>query len=150
VVAAEAKANAGVPTSVVDMAKQRKRLNAEQVSTEKDSNISFDSVWVTFDVDEHTRVEDAKIVARDNEIGVAVSKASGKSTVLQALVLIHQTIIDHEWSTRLRLPRFTFGSTSYWLGRRFLRRTWGPRSQADDWLTPQPSLTRSLCPLQSA
>jgi predicted ATPase len=29
--------------------------------------------------------------------------ASGKSTVLQALVLLHQTILDHEWSTRLQL-----------------------------------------------
>ena len=31
------------------------------------------------------------------------TNASGKSTVLQALVLLHQTIIDHEWSTRLQL-----------------------------------------------
>lgn len=29
--------------------------------------------------------------------------ASGKSTVLQALVLLHQTILEHEWSTRLQL-----------------------------------------------
>ncbi|MFO1044153.1 MAG: DUF3696 domain-containing protein [Planctomycetaceae bacterium] len=29
--------------------------------------------------------------------------ASGKSTVLQALVLLHQTILDHEWSIRLHL-----------------------------------------------
>lgn len=73
VVAVEAQGNAGVPMSVVEMAKQQKRLNAEQASTEKDSNITFDSVWVMFDVDEHPRVEDAKIMARDNEIGVAVS-----------------------------------------------------------------------------
>ncbi len=31
------------------------------------------------------------------------SNASGKSTVLQALVLLHQTILEHEWSTRLQL-----------------------------------------------
>lgn len=31
------------------------------------------------------------------------TNASGKSTVLQALVLLHQTILDHEWSTRLQL-----------------------------------------------
>ena len=31
------------------------------------------------------------------------ANASGKSTVLQALVLLHQTIQDHEWSTRLQL-----------------------------------------------
>jgi hypothetical protein len=31
------------------------------------------------------------------------ANASGKSTVLQALVLLHQTILEHEWSTRLQL-----------------------------------------------
>ena len=31
------------------------------------------------------------------------ANASGKSTVLQALVLLHQTILHHEWSTRLQL-----------------------------------------------
>lgn len=31
------------------------------------------------------------------------TNASGKSTVLQAMVLLHQTILDHEWSTRLQL-----------------------------------------------
>lgn len=31
------------------------------------------------------------------------SNASGKSSVLQALVLLHQTIREHEWSTRLQL-----------------------------------------------
>src|SRR6266851_4594688 len=29
--------------------------------------------------------------------------ASGKSSVLQALVLLHQTMREHEWSTRLML-----------------------------------------------
>ena len=29
--------------------------------------------------------------------------ASGKSSVLQAMVLLHQTILDHEWSMRLQL-----------------------------------------------
>ena len=73
VVAVEAVGNAGVPISVVEMAKELKNLNAEQASIEKDSNVSFDSVWVMFDVDEHPRVDDAKIMARDNGIGVAVS-----------------------------------------------------------------------------
>lgn len=31
------------------------------------------------------------------------ANASGKSTVLQALVLLHQTVLEHEWSTRLQL-----------------------------------------------
>lgn len=31
------------------------------------------------------------------------ANATGKSTVLQALVLLHQTIADHEWSKRLQL-----------------------------------------------
>ena len=29
--------------------------------------------------------------------------ASGKSSVLQALVLLHQTMREHEWTTRLAL-----------------------------------------------
>ena len=31
------------------------------------------------------------------------SNASGKSSILQALVLLNQTIREHEWSTRLML-----------------------------------------------
>ena len=31
------------------------------------------------------------------------ANASGKSSVLQALVLLHQTITEHEWSDRLLL-----------------------------------------------
>ena len=31
------------------------------------------------------------------------ANASGKSSVMQALVLLHQTIRDHEWSRRLML-----------------------------------------------
>ena len=31
------------------------------------------------------------------------TNASGKSSVLQALVLLHQTMREHEWSTRLML-----------------------------------------------
>lgn len=34
---------------------------------------------------------------------LAGSNTSGKSSVLQALVLLHQTIHDHEWSTRVML-----------------------------------------------
>lgn len=34
---------------------------------------------------------------------LAGGNASGKSTVLQALVLLHQTLREHEWSTRLML-----------------------------------------------
>jgi predicted ATPase len=31
------------------------------------------------------------------------ANASGKSSVLQAIVLLHQTMREHEWSTRLML-----------------------------------------------
>ena len=31
------------------------------------------------------------------------TNASGKSSVLQAIVLLHQTMLDHEWSNRLQL-----------------------------------------------
>jgi len=42
------------------------------------------------------------------------SNASGKSSVLQALVLLHQTMLEHEWSTRLLLngPAIRLGTVS--------------------------------------
>jgi predicted ATPase len=45
--------------------------------------------------------------------------ASGKSSVLQALVLLHQTIREHEWSERLLLngTALKLGAVIYRLGR---------------------------------
>ena len=41
------------------------------------------------------------------------ANASGKSSVMQALVLLHQTIRDHEWSTRLMLNGRACGSAPH-------------------------------------
>ena len=40
---------------------------------EKDENLRFDEVWCVFDIDQHPNVPDAKQMARDNGIELAVS-----------------------------------------------------------------------------
>jgi len=55
------------------------------------------------------------------------TNASGKSTVMQALVLLHQTIMEHEWSTRLQLngPELQLGNVSDVVDKVFGRREFG-------------------------
>jgi len=55
------------------------------------------------------------------------TNASGKSTVMQALVLLHQTILEHEWSTRLQLngPELQLGNVSDVVDKVFGRREFG-------------------------
>lgn len=45
---------------------------------------------------------------------LAGANASGKSTILQSMVLLHQTMLHHEWSTRLQLngPEVQLGSVA--------------------------------------
>ncbi|MCD4727615.1 MAG: RloB family protein, partial [Pirellulales bacterium] len=40
---------------------------------EKDENLAFDSVWCVFDIDDHPKVAEAKVTARDNNIDLAIS-----------------------------------------------------------------------------
>ena len=55
------------------------------------------------------------------------ANASGKSSVMQALVLLHQTIRDHEWSTRLMLngTSIRLGTASDMIDDIYGRRTCG-------------------------
>ena len=55
------------------------------------------------------------------------ANASGKSSVMQALVLLHQTIRDHEWSTRLMLngTSIRLGTASDMIDDTYGRRTCG-------------------------
>jgi hypothetical protein len=66
---------AGVPMTVVENAKQIRQAASEQASRENDDNLSIDSVWAVFDVDDHPNVENAKIMATDNGVQCAVSNA---------------------------------------------------------------------------
>lgn len=63
----------GVPRTVVKAAKERKREAEEQAAREKDDNLAYDSVWGVFDVDEHPGIGEAKEMARDNNIELAIS-----------------------------------------------------------------------------
>jgi hypothetical protein len=64
---------AGVPKTVVKAAKDRKRENEERAERERDDNLRYDQVWCVFDIDDHPNVSDAKQMARDNGIRLAVS-----------------------------------------------------------------------------
>ncbi|MEZ6090832.1 MAG: RloB family protein [Pirellulaceae bacterium] len=65
--------HAGVPLSVVREAKRLKHANQESAVREKDDNLRYDAVWAVFDIDEHPNIPEARVMARDNEIEVAVS-----------------------------------------------------------------------------
>jgi hypothetical protein len=63
----------GVPRTLVEIAKRRKNGALEDAAREKDDNLAFDSVWCVFDMDEHPQVGEAKEMARDNGIDLAIS-----------------------------------------------------------------------------
>lgn len=63
----------GVPLPLVKNAIEYKKENETQAKREKDPNIAYDSVWCVFDVDNHPRVAEAKKLANDNKIQVAIS-----------------------------------------------------------------------------
>ena len=64
---------AGVPKTIVDLAKDEKEANERRANRARDENIRYDEVWCVFDVDQHPRIPDAKQMARDNGIEVAIS-----------------------------------------------------------------------------
>jgi RloB-like protein len=63
----------GVPKTLVEIAKRIKLANANEARRERDRNLAYDAVWCLFDVDEHPGIPDAKQMARDNEIDLAIS-----------------------------------------------------------------------------
>ena len=70
--------------------------------------------------------------------------ASGKSTVLQALVLLHQTAVEAEWSTELRLNGsfIALGTAGDVIDKVTGRRTFGiaqaTESSRGEWLFESP------------
>lgn len=63
----------GVPLTLVRRAKEA-RLDAEQrAARERDDNVAYDEVWCVFDTDEHPNLDQARQMARDNGIEVALS-----------------------------------------------------------------------------
>ncbi len=64
---------AGVPRTIVEAAKERKREAERRALRERDDNLSYDKVWCVFDKDDHPHFENAKQMARDNDIELAIS-----------------------------------------------------------------------------
>ncbi len=63
----------GVPRTLVVSAKKRKMDAEAEARREKDDNLRYDDVWCVFDVDDHPKISDAKQMARDNDIKLAIS-----------------------------------------------------------------------------
>lgn len=63
----------GMPRTIVELAKARKQEAEKRARRERDDNLCFDEVWCVFDVDQHPNLSDAKQMARDNSIKLAVS-----------------------------------------------------------------------------
>ena len=64
---------AGVPKSIVESAKRLKTDAAKRARQENDDNLKFDEVWCVFDVDQHPNMPEAKQMARDKKLELAIS-----------------------------------------------------------------------------
>ena len=69
----EVRGGVGVPKTIVEFAKDRKIEAEEQARGAKDDNLRYDKVWCVFDFDEHPNIPDAKQMARDNGMELAMS-----------------------------------------------------------------------------
>jgi len=65
----------GSPFTLVTTARDLKNKAAQEALSQRDENVSYDEVWCVFDVDEHPRVNEARQMARDNELKLAMSNA---------------------------------------------------------------------------
>jgi hypothetical protein len=64
---------AGVPRTVVTVARDKKKKAASRASREGDDFLAYDEVWCVFDVDDHPEVQNALQMARDNGLLTAMS-----------------------------------------------------------------------------
>jgi hypothetical protein len=63
----------GVPLTVMRAAKERKEKAISDAKRKDDEFLKYQSVWCVFDVDDHPNVPEAKIIAADNGIELAIS-----------------------------------------------------------------------------
>ncbi|MGP0062677.1 MAG: RloB family protein [Isosphaeraceae bacterium] len=63
----------GVPRTLVESARAHKKEAETAASRQGDENLVYDSVWCVFDVDDHPHIADARQMARDNGIELAIS-----------------------------------------------------------------------------
>ncbi len=64
---------AGVPKTIVEVAKDRKKGAEKRARRENDENLRYDEVWCVFDIDNHPNIPDAKQMARGNGLELAIS-----------------------------------------------------------------------------
>ena len=69
----EVNKGVGVPQTVVQLAKEKKKAAEKRSRRERDENLAYDEVWCVFDVDAHPNIQDAKEMARANGIELAIS-----------------------------------------------------------------------------
>lgn len=63
----------GVPLTVVRVAKERKDRASSEARRKDDAFLEYQSVWCVFDVDDHPSVPEARVMAADNGIELAIS-----------------------------------------------------------------------------
>lgn len=63
----------GTPKTLVEIAKKYKVEKQKQARRQADDNLEYDEVWCVFDIDDHPHLADAKQMARDNGILLAIS-----------------------------------------------------------------------------
>jgi hypothetical protein len=69
----EVVGGAGVPRTIVESAREFKREAERRARRENDENLRHDEVWCVFDIDQHPNIPDAKQMARDNGLELAIS-----------------------------------------------------------------------------
>ena len=57
----------------MEVAKQLKQEAQDDAHRERDDNLAYDAVWCACDVDDHPNLANARQMARDNDIRLAVS-----------------------------------------------------------------------------
>jgi hypothetical protein len=66
----------GAPLTLVQVARDRKRRADKNAKREGDENLKYDQVWCVFDIDNHPHVPEAKLLAAEHGIQLAISNES--------------------------------------------------------------------------
>lgn len=74
----------GAPIRLVEYARDRLKETRAAARRERDQNLEYDAVWCVFDVDQHAGVGEARQMAIDNAIYVAIS-----NPLLELWLLLH-------------------------------------------------------------
>lgn len=63
----------GTPMTLVEIALERMRTANKEAKRQRDAFLRYDQVWCVFDVDEHPYIPEAKALARQHGINMAIS-----------------------------------------------------------------------------